>query len=82
MDGRIFDSEWEAQEWADSLATDFFPLDDVGYVTPDEKVFGWLCRLLPQWMTYEDFPTTIHTAIGMVDGRRIYKIWVTRAAGP
>lgn len=74
LDRRIFDSEWEAQEWADSLSDDFFPLHDVGYATPDVKVFRWLCKLLPQWQTYEEFPTTIYTAIEIVDGRPCYKI--------
>lgn len=39
---QIFDSLWEAWEWADSLSSDFWAsdMDHVGYCTRDEKVYA------------------------------------------
>ena len=41
---RIFDSWWEAGEWADSILAECYPFDNVEYMTPDEKVLVRLSR--------------------------------------
>lgn len=74
---RIFDSDIEAWEWADSLLNDFVPWDGVGYATPDEKLFQYLVKLVPQWINDNDLSSVMHTAIDTVNGRPLYKIWVT-----
>ncbi len=74
---RIFDSDIEAWEWADSLLNDFIPWDGVGYATPDEKVFQYLVKLVPQWMIHDnDLSSVMHTAIDTVNGRPLYTTWV------
>jgi len=48
-DNRIFDSEFEVKEWTEALYPDFVAYlsnkNNVGYVTPDEKVIKYLASL-------------------------------------
>lgn len=75
---RIFDSWWEADEWADSILTDFYPFDRIGYMTPDQKVMASLLRRLPPYIRECAFEALVHTAIDSIDGKTLYKIWTTR----
>ena len=76
---RIFDSKWEVEEWVDSLFPDFGGCvrTNVGYATPDEKVFLRLSEELPRWAEYTHSNVGIYTDKQMVGGKMIYKIWVT-----
>ncbi len=76
---RIFDSMREAEEWADSLFSDFAGSmeSNVGYATPDRKVFDFLSEFLPKWARYNHSDITIHTDIEQFDQKPLYKIWVT-----
>jgi hypothetical protein len=78
-DNRIFDSEFEAEEWTDALYPDFVPFlankMNVGYKTPDEKVIKYLADFLPGWACSNDINVRICTEKTTVDGQIIYKIW-------
>lgn len=78
-DNRIFDSEYEAWEWADGLLPDFVPSlakrMNVGYATPDKKVIHHLETLLPKWAGYHDRDVTTKKEITTINGQVIYKIW-------
>jgi len=78
---RIFDSLWEAEEWADSLSADFWAesMDHVGYATRDEKVYTFLSKFLPKWLLYSERPVDVHTDIESTADGLVYKIWVTAA---
>lgn len=76
---RIFDSEWEVSEWADSLYPDFgggFSIY-VGYASPDERVHNYLVGNLPKWTVQNNRNILINTSIEIEDEQLIYKIWVT-----
>ena len=64
-DNRIFDSDWEAYEWADGLHSDIVPdlaaKVNVGYATPDKKVYSNLLDLIPEWVKGMDVKVNIHT---------------------
>ena len=49
-DSRVFDSVWEAEEWAESLYSDIIGegFVNVGYATPDKKVAELLIREIPR----------------------------------
>ncbi|MFB5192578.1 hypothetical protein [Alicyclobacillus fastidiosus] len=76
---RIFDSKWEVEEWVNSLYSDFSGClrTNVGYATPDENVFLRLSEELPRWAEYTHAQVEIHTDTQIVDGKPLYKIWVT-----
>ncbi|MDQ0202227.1 hypothetical protein J2S10_005461 [Neobacillus ginsengisoli] len=78
-DSRVFDSDIQAQEWADALLPDFGPYlisqINVGYATPDEKVIKYLGNLLPDWASYNNVKICIHQEKTIVDGQVLYKIW-------
>ncbi|MFE8697558.1 hypothetical protein ACFYKT_14540 [Cytobacillus sp. FJAT-53684] len=78
-DNRIFDSEFEAEKWADSIYPDFIAYfgykQDVGYATPDKKVIKHLEVLMPQWAAYNNLQVNVRTEHSKLDGRIIYKIW-------
>ena len=78
---RIFDSVWEAEEWADSLSSDFWAgdMDHVGYFTRDEKVYSFLQKLLPEWLMYSHKPIDVHMDIESTPSGPLYRIWVTAA---
>ncbi|WDM00444.1 hypothetical protein JI721_12015 [Alicyclobacillus cycloheptanicus] len=80
--GRVFDSEWEVDEWVDSLYSDFGGClrTNVGYATPDEKVFLRLSKELPRWAEYTHALSEIHRDTQIVDGRTIYRMWITARA--
>lgn len=79
---RIFDSEREAEEWADSLFDDFAGgiAVNVGYATPDKKVFSFLSKFLSDWVNYNNAQVIIHSETEYVGGNPLYKIWVTAQA--
>ncbi|MEK4537090.1 hypothetical protein NST21_17480 [Peribacillus sp. FSL K6-1552] len=78
-DNRIFDSEIQAEEWVDALYPDFVPYlfnkINVGYATPDEKVFKYLVNYLPEWARYNNVNVSIYTEKITKDGQVIFKIW-------
>jgi hypothetical protein len=51
---RIMDSDHEVYEWADSLFPDFAGglRVNIGYATPDDKVYAYLVEYLPKWASY------------------------------
>ncbi|MFB5191705.1 hypothetical protein [Alicyclobacillus fastidiosus] len=84
QDNMVFDSRWEAEEWADSVYTDLagfgFGYVGVGYATPDEKVARYLAEHFPKWLhsisndsSCRSF--TVHSETENIDGRTIYKVW-------
>lgn len=82
-DNRMFDSTWEAEEWADSLYSDFAGAGfvNVGYATPDEKVAFHIAAQLTIWLDWAksnvDIPEcTVQTATENADGKFTYKVWV------
>ncbi len=86
-DDMTFDSDWEAQEWADSICSDFvcsgfFGHEAVGYATPDEKVATHLCKLVPQSAEFirtqdKSLPRlAVKIASEEVNGRVVYKVWI------
>lgn len=79
---RIFDSEFEAREWADALYPDFAAFIgnqmNVGYATPDEKVIKYLAAFFPQWAEYNNVQVDICTEKTEIDDQIIYKIWTGR----
>jgi hypothetical protein len=76
---RIFDSTCEVYEWANALYPDFAGglRVNVGYATPDDKVYTYLVEHLPKWASYTNAKIMIHTSQDLVNGKMIYKIWVT-----
>ncbi|MDQ0878270.1 hypothetical protein QFZ77_006929 [Paenibacillus sp. V4I3] len=76
---RIFDSTWEVYEWADSLYPDFAGglRVNVGYATPDDKVFAHLAEHLPKWASNNNIRINVNTSKDLVDGKMIYRIWIT-----
>ncbi|SFS76548.1 hypothetical protein [Paenibacillus sp. BC26] len=75
----IFESSWEAFEWTDSLYSDFAGglRVNVGYATPDDKVYTLLVEHLPKWANNNKVKLNVNTSQDLVDGKIIYKIWVT-----
>lgn len=75
----VFDSNIQAEEWADSLLPDFGPYliskVNVGYASPDEKVIKYLEYLLPKWARHNNVKISIHREKTIRDGQDIYKIW-------
>ena len=78
-DNRIFDSEFEVEEWARALYPDFVAFlsnhTNVGYATPDEKVINYLAVLFPQWAHNLDLKVRVCTTKIEKNGQIIYKIW-------
>lgn len=78
-DNRIFDSEFEVEEWARALYPDFAAyLSDqmnVGYATPDAKVINYLAFLFPTWIDYINLQVGICTGKTEINGQIIYRIW-------
>ncbi|WP_066299122.1 hypothetical protein [Bacillus sp. FJAT-29937] len=78
-DNRIFDSEFEAKEWADALYSDFVAYfgnqNDIGYASLDEKVIKYLAAFLPQWADYNNVQVEVCAEKIKIDGQTIYKIW-------
>ena len=78
-DNRIFGSEIEAKEWADSLYSDFVAYLDnqsnIGYATPDEKVVKYLASFFPQWADYNNLQVDVRIEKTIIDGQTVYKIW-------
>lgn len=76
---KILDSPWEVYEWADSLYPDFAGglRVNVGYATPDDKVYAYLAEHLPKWASNNNVRINVNTSQDLVDGKMIYKIWIT-----
>ncbi|MEK5038668.1 hypothetical protein [Sporosarcina sp. FSL K6-3457] len=81
-DKRIFDSEMEVFEWTNSLYPDFSNSlcreENVGYVTPDEKVIDYLTDLLPQWADYLNVQVIVHKDKIKEEGKIVYRIWTSK----
>jgi len=78
-DNRIFDSEFEVDEWARALYPDFVAYvsdqTNVGYATPDEKVINYLASLFPKWAVNINLQVNVCTGKTEINGQIIYKIW-------
>ncbi|TFE23061.1 hypothetical protein [Cohnella luojiensis] len=76
---RIMDSDWEVYQWADSLYPDFGGglRVNVGYATPDYKVYAYLFEHLPTWASFNNSKIKVHTSHDLIDGKKIFKIWIT-----
>ena len=61
---RIFDSTCEVYEWANALYPDFAGglRVNVGYATPDDKVYAYLVEHLPKWASYTNAKIMVHTS--------------------
>ncbi|MEW9053810.1 MAG: hypothetical protein AB2392_21805 [Neobacillus sp.] len=74
----IFDSEYEVEEWVDSLYSDMVPYlannINIGYATPDQKVVKSLENHLPCRVDFNEVNIQIHSEKGKEDGKVIYKI--------
>lgn len=77
---RIFDSSFEVYEWADSLYSDFGGglYTYVGYASPDKNVFDYLIENLPKWIELNKANNIVNTSIEQIEGKVIYKIWISR----
>ncbi|MFB5193105.1 hypothetical protein [Alicyclobacillus fastidiosus] len=78
-DDRIFDSLFEVDEWADAIAMEFLQGHRDGYITPDERVAWALCYFLARYDIMDNFK--VHAAESRMDGRQVYKVWVTPIVG-
>ncbi|SDW22019.1 hypothetical protein [Paenibacillus sp. CF384] len=76
---RVMDTDWEIYEWADSLYSDFAGgiRVNVGYATPDYKVYLYLVEHLPRWKDLNQTKVIINTSHSIEDEKVIYKIWIT-----
>ena len=81
-DTRVFDSDFEVEEWARALYPDFVAYlreqTNVGYATPDEKVINYLASHFPQWADYINLKVGVCTAEIERNGQIIYKIWTVK----
>jgi hypothetical protein len=70
---RIMESDHEVYEWADSLFPDFAGglRDNIGYATPDDKVYTYLVEHLPEWARNNNVRIKVHTSQDLVDGKKI-----------
>ncbi|MDQ0888896.1 hypothetical protein QFZ81_003984 [Paenibacillus sp. V4I9] len=50
---------------------------NVGYATPDDKVFAHLAEHLPKWASNNNVRINVNTSKDLVDGKMIYRIWIT-----
>ncbi|KPV44093.1 hypothetical protein [Alicyclobacillus ferrooxydans] len=83
-DSMIFDSTWEAEEWANSLYPEFIGegFVNVGYATPDKKVADFLIREIPRWAEIlrshdPSIPSvTVRSSPNTIVGRLIFKAWI------
>jgi len=75
----IFDSWLEAEEWADSLYSDFAGIGfiNTGYATPDEKVYTCLLENIQLWVRYNSLQVVINTETTCANGVNVYKVWFT-----
>ncbi|WP_102275308.1 hypothetical protein [Cytobacillus massiliigabonensis] len=77
-DNQIFDTEFEAKEWTESLYSDFAAYiskeNNVGYATPDEKVINYLISHFPQWADFNHLIVDVCTEKINKEGQTIYKI--------
>lgn len=81
-DNRIFDSEFEVKEWTEALYPDFVAYlnndNNVGYITPDEKVIKYLTSLFPQWANYINLQIGVCKDKTEINGEIIYRIWTVK----
>jgi hypothetical protein len=81
-DHMIFDSLWEAEEWADSIRGDIIQGVFDGYTTPDQKVAFALAYYLAESAHYlaewEQF--IVYATKTRESDKFMYKVWVTRTA--
>jgi len=80
-DNYIFETQLQAEMWADALYPDFglylHSKTNVGYATPDEKVIKCLSEFLPEWIIYNNNTNgSICLSEEKINGKIIYKIWV------
>ncbi|WP_312098032.1 hypothetical protein [Niallia sp.] len=68
----IFDTLWESEVWADSIANEIYGGTINGYITPDYKIAYALSFFLGSVPKF-----TVHTEKTAINNTFIYKIWVT-----
>jgi hypothetical protein len=75
----IFDSLWESEVWADSIANEMHARLMDGYITPDYKIAYALSFFLgsnPDFIVHTEKSFIIHPEKKIEDSF-IYKVWVT-----
>lgn len=81
-DNLIFDSVFEAEEWADSIAQDLsiylWNGKNGGYKTLDVKVFEYLKYRIPFIAEYYNAENvTFNEDEELIEGLTYYKFWIT-----
>lgn len=66
----IFETLWEAEEWAKSIADEFHGRIVTGYITPDYKVAYALAFYL---VTIPNL--NVHAKVESENNKLIYKLW-------
>ncbi|WP_400248159.1 hypothetical protein AB3U99_22830 [Niallia sp. JL1B1071] len=68
----VFDTSWESEVWADSIANEIYGRTIDGYITPDYKIAYALSFFLGSVPHF-----VVHTEKIAVNNAFIYKVWVT-----
>lgn len=81
-DNLIFDSDFEAYEWADSITQDLsgylWDRKNGGYMTRDIKVFEYLAKLVPSIAEiYNVENVCFNKEKEIINGQTNYKFWIT-----
>lgn len=81
-DSLIFDSDFEAYEWADSIAQELsgylWNTKSGGYMTRDIKVMEYLEKRMPFIAEFENVKNVnFNKGTEIIDGHTYYKIWIT-----
>lgn len=68
----VFETLWESEVWADSIANEIYGRTIDGYITPDYKIAYALSFFLGSVPHF-----VVHTEKKVLDNVFIYKVWVT-----
>lgn len=72
-DTRIFDTMWEAEEWAHSISNEIYGSVFDGYTTYDYKVAYALAFSLAEVKQFH-----VHAEKEVLEEQFVYKVWVVR----
>ncbi|MFT8320214.1 MAG: hypothetical protein ABF649_04845 [Bacillus sp. (in: firmicutes)] len=70
----IFDTLWESEVWADSIANEIYGRTIDGYITPDYKIAFALSFFLGSVPNF-----IVHTEEKIIKDSFLYKVWITTA---
>lgn len=70
----IFDTLWESEVWADSIANEIYGRTIDGYITPDYKIAYALSFFLGAVPSF-----IVHTEKKLIVDSFVYKVWITTA---